>query len=494
MVRDIGEYAIFMMTPEGRIVSWNQGVERIFGYRESEFIGQPSALVFTPEDRERGEVEKELTEAARSGEATDNRWHLKKDGSRFWCNGMVTAMRDEAGELYGFVKVMRDNTGQHQAQEAIRESEARYRTLLGSMDEGFCILEMLFNDAGEPVDYRFVEINPAFERMTGLRRAVGKTARELVPDLESWWVETYGRVASTGEAVRFEHGSEAMNRWFEVYASPVGMPGSRRVTLLFNNITERKESELALRSLNETLERRVEERTEALARTVEELRRSEQRFAQAFFISPFAAALTTLDEDRFVEVNDAFSRLTGYDPEEAIGRTSKDLGMWSSPEDREKMNRAVHSGKGFRELELSLRTKDGATCSIVMSAAIVPDSAGQVMLKMFYDITERKRNEEQLLQAVEAVMADTTWFSRAVVEKLAQVRSGVRDAPSVVELTPREKQVLERIAKGMNSEQVAADLGLSIQTVRNYTASIYGKIGVHSRAAAVIWARERGLV
>ena len=113
---------------------------------------------------------------------------------------------------------------------------------------------------------------------------------------------------------------------------------------------------------------------------------------------------------------------------------------------------------------------------------------------MFYDITERKRTEEELAHAVQEVMKDAAWFSSAVVENQANIRSGRIDATEVAELTPRERQVLERIASGMNNDEIGRDLGISGQTVRNYISLICSKIHVRTRAKAVVWARERGLV
>jgi PAS domain S-box-containing protein len=131
-----------------------------------------------------------------------------------------------------------------QSSLALRESAAEYRNLFESIDEGFCIVEMMFDAQEQPVDYRFEQANPALVRLTGLPADVlGKTAYELVPDLEQFWVETYGKVALTGEPVRFENKSEPMNRWFDVYASRVGDAASRRVAIIFNNITERKQAE-----------------------------------------------------------------------------------------------------------------------------------------------------------------------------------------------------------------------------------------------------------
>jgi PAS domain S-box-containing protein len=133
--------------------------------------------------------------------------------------------------------------GRKRVEDALRASEARYRTLFDAMDEGFCILQMIFDGAEQPIDYRFLEINPAFERQTGLRDAVGRRALELVPDLEPRWFTMYGEVACTGQSKRFEDHSEPMGRWFDVFAFRIGAPEERKVALLFSDITQRKEAE-----------------------------------------------------------------------------------------------------------------------------------------------------------------------------------------------------------------------------------------------------------
>ncbi|HEY9858908.1 MAG TPA: ATP-binding protein, partial [Candidatus Obscuribacterales bacterium] len=106
-----------------------------------------------------------------------------------------------------------------------------------------CLIEMIFDEHEKPVDYRFVEISPSFERQTGMVNALGKRMRELVPDHEEFWFETYGNVALTGQAVRFENRAEQLHRWFDIYAFPVGEPENRQVALVFNNITDRKQAE-----------------------------------------------------------------------------------------------------------------------------------------------------------------------------------------------------------------------------------------------------------
>ena len=184
------------------------------------------------------------------------------------------------GHVMGINIVAEEVTERKRAETTLRASEERYRTLFESIDEGFCVFEMLYDADGTPVDYRWLETNPAFERHTGLRGAVGKTARELVPDLEDHWVETYDRIARTGEPERFVQKSEAMGRWFEVEAFRVGDPAGHRVGLLFTDITERERAEAALRRANQTLEARVDERTQQVRELSRALTLAEQRERQ----------------------------------------------------------------------------------------------------------------------------------------------------------------------------------------------------------------------
>ncbi|HEV2207389.1 MAG TPA: PAS domain S-box protein [Verrucomicrobiae bacterium] len=151
-----------------------------------------------------------------------------------------------------------------QAEAALRESEERFRTLFTSMEEGFCIVEMVFDENQKPVDYRFLEINPAFAQKTGLKDAKGKRMRELVPAHEQHWLDIYGKVALTGEAARFENRAAALNRWHEIYAFRLEPAEARRVGIVFNDITGRKQQQ-------EKLESMVAERTTALRETVGEL-------------------------------------------------------------------------------------------------------------------------------------------------------------------------------------------------------------------------------
>lgn len=128
-----------------------------------------------------------------------------------------------------------------------RQATEKYRSLFNSMDEGFCILKLIFDEANKPIDYRYIDINPVFEKQTGMKDALGKTVRELVPNIEPFWFDIYGRVALTGESTQFEDHAVSMNRWFAVNAFRIGNPDDKHVAVLFNDISQRKESEEVIR-------------------------------------------------------------------------------------------------------------------------------------------------------------------------------------------------------------------------------------------------------
>jgi len=127
------EYAIFMLDPNGTVATWNPGAERLFGYSPEEIIGRSVAILFTPEDRAEGVPEAEMRIAAKDGRSSDDRWQTRKDGSRFWANGVTEALRDEGDDLSGFVKVLRDNTDRKEAEERLRDQDRVLRTVNGEL-------------------------------------------------------------------------------------------------------------------------------------------------------------------------------------------------------------------------------------------------------------------------------------------------------------------------------------------------------------------------
>jgi PAS domain S-box-containing protein len=129
-VNGVRDYALFQMDENASIVSWNDGAERVLGYTAAEIIGQPSSVIFVPEDVAAGQPEREIAEALRNGRAADERWHLRKDGTRFWCSGVLTRIDDEHGNRRGFAKIMRDETERMHAKEQLTSSLAEKEALL----------------------------------------------------------------------------------------------------------------------------------------------------------------------------------------------------------------------------------------------------------------------------------------------------------------------------------------------------------------------------
>ena len=123
------------------------------------------------------------------------------------------------------------------ANRQVRESEEKYRALFDSIDEGFCVIEVLFDDADNALDYRFLEVNRVFEKQTGISNAVGRRMREIAPAHEEHWFQIYGQIALTGESRRFENPALALGRFYDVYAFRLGRPEQRQVAILFNDIT-----------------------------------------------------------------------------------------------------------------------------------------------------------------------------------------------------------------------------------------------------------------
>ena len=296
--------------------------------------------------------------------------------------------------------------------EEVREGEARYRTLFEAIDAGFCIIELLFAADGTPIDYRFLEVNPAFARQSGLTDAVGRRMRELVPEHEQHWFDVYGRVAITGEPTRLENGSAALGRWWDVHAFRVGEPMQRRVAVLFNDISARRQAELALRELNETLERRV---AAAIA----------ERKVLADIVEGTDAFVQVADLDyRWLAINraaaDEFERIFGVRP--SVGQSMLDI-LADQPEHQAAVKAAwtpaiegrPYTAVGeFGDPELARRSYE-------MRFSVLRNAAGERVgaYQFVYDVTERLREQARLREAEEQLRQSQK------LETIGQLTGGV---------------------------------------------------------------------
>jgi PAS domain S-box-containing protein len=280
------------------------------------------------------------------------------------------------------------------AEQRLRDSETRYRTLFEAVDVGFTIAEIKFDELGKAIDYRLKEMNPAFERQTGMAGLTGKWIREAVPGLEEHWFELYGQVAATGQAVRFENYAEPMGRWFDVHAFRTGEAEEKLVAILFNDITARKRGEEALKNLNDHLEEQVAERT------------AELRFNRDIIeasLSPICAFDTAFRLIAFNKAhNDEFRRVNGF--ETRIGDCFPELFL---PEQSEQMRafmaRAL-SGEAFTVVEEFGRPEyDQPHWEITYTP--LRDADGKIIgaFHLANDISDRLRAEQELDNAQEAL-------------------------------------------------------------------------------------------
>ncbi len=194
IIENVEDHAIFTVDPQGRHTSWAPGVEKILGHTEEEFVGRPSSLIFTPEDTEQGAHEQELETALSEGRAVEERWHVRRDGSRFFSSGIVTPLWDEGGNLKGFSKVMRDTTERKRGEEEIRrlneslegrveertaelrESQERFRRAFEGSPIGMALTSL---------DRQYLQVNRALCEMLGYseEELLATTSRDIThPD------------------------------------------------------------------------------------------------------------------------------------------------------------------------------------------------------------------------------------------------------------------------------------------------------------------------
>ena len=233
-----------------------------------------------------------------------------------------------------------------------------------------------------------------------------------------------------------------------------------------------------------------------LVRDVTERRELESRYRATFEVNPTAMSVVRLEDLRFTEVNGSFLALTGYRRGEVLGKTAAELRLYALNRKRDAAVQKLRRGETdmIIEEELELRTQAGEPRIVLSQGRLIRFHHELHLIDTYVDITERKRSENELSQAVQAAMSDPSWFVQVVQQKLLEIRAGNVRQSRLEGLSTRERQVLEQLAGGKNNDAIARELGLSIQTVRNYVSTIYDKIGVNSRAEAIVWARERGLI
>lgn len=383
------------------------------------------------------------------------------DETECWVHTVRGLILEDAGAKPDvLVLIIRDETPRY-------EAEARFESAFNANPAPglICRLE----------DQRFIRVNQGFLEMTGFSREdiIGISVEELGLFSECDTGEDALKRLHEGRVIRQR---EAL----------IPIPGGDRLVIVAGETIAVAEEPCMLFTFADLDGRRKAQNA---------LRQSEERFFKSFRLSPAPAAISRLEDFVLTEVNDAFLTLCGRKEAEVVGKTASELKLWDDVAARRDVEKRLKDNIPIRNENLRMNLADGSAAECIVSAERAEINDQLCVIWAIQDVTERRRSENELIEAIESVMADTSWFSRTVVERLAGLRQNSRGASSsasLKDLTEREEQILSLICDGCSDKEMSDRLNLSRHTIRNHIASLYGKIGVNRRTAAVIWARERG--
>ncbi len=381
------QYDLFSQAPAAIAVT--KGKEHVIDFandffleitaKDSSIIGQPVRDVFT-ELKEQGFFELldnvYTTGTPFIGNEMPIEWQVNAEGKKTtsYLNFVYRPLRDKDSRTYGILAHAVEVTEQVNARRLVEENEERYRTLFNSIDQGFCIIEMIFDDNNKPYDYRFIEVNSVFEQQTGLKNAVGKTMRQFAPDMEEDWFSIYGNVALTGKPVRFENRAEALGRWYDAFATRIGGDDSRRVAVLFTDITEKKKIKDAIQASEERFRTLIEQSTDAIQ-----------------LVDTAGNILYTSESIR---------QVLGYTPEELEGVGVEDfIHPDDYPHFLEKFQTITLAPQNQVRLEYRVKHKDGSWAWVETVGVNHLDTPNiNAIVGNFRNITERKNAEAEQLK------------------------------------------------------------------------------------------------
>ena len=377
------------LADSGQALIWTAGLDKKCDYFNAAWLrftgrtleqemGDGWAEGVHPEDFER--CVKTYSDAFDRREAFSMEYRLRHASGEYrWLQDDGSPRFDREGHFIGYIGYCLDITARRQAEEG-------YQTLFREMLDGFAVHEMIFDGAGQPVDYRFLAVNPAFERMTGLRGAdiVGRTVLEVLPGTEKHWIETYGRVVVTGEPIHFESYTATIGKHFQVTAF---RPEANRFACMFADVTDRKRAEEARNTSEERL-----------------MQLAEQNRSVAWEMD---------DQGLYTYVSQVSERVFGYRPDELVGK--KHFYDLHPEEGREAFRKAVFREFGnhqpFVDFVNPVVAKDGRVVWVTTNGLPLFDSAGnwRGYRGSDTDITDRKRAEDDIRreQAFNEVIIDS---------------------------------------------------------------------------------------
>lgn len=391
-------------------VLWNDALEQAYGHplASIECTGDWWLAHIHPDDR--GRIDASIHAVLDGGQtAWNDEYRLRRvDGSYAEILDRGHVIRDEHGRAVRMIGAMLDLTRVRAAEAALRQSEERFSAILQTIEAAFAIVQVKFDADDRPVDYQFVEVNPAFERQTGVDLH-GKWVTEFAPELERFWFDAYGHVAKTGEPASFESYAQAFGRWFDVRAVRVGAPADRRIAILFNDVTQRHDAEDRLRV------------SESLAR--ENVQRVQLALAAGAIIGTWNWDLRT---DRFT-VDEGFARGFGLDPAQGRERLSLEQIITSvHPEDRPGLIAAIDeviARGGAYAHQYRVRRADGRYYWIEANGRVdhSPEGIALSFPGVLIDVEDRRSIEAERDRATAALRALNDTLELRVAERTAEL-------------------------------------------------------------------------
>src|SRR5215213_5999539 len=382
LVEGMRNYAIFTLDPQGCVASWNAGAELLEGYTSEEIVGEHFSLFFTEEDTRLGKPEEHLEAAASEGRSAEENWLVRKDGSRFWADTILTALHDDEDKLRGFSVVTQDITEKKEAERNLEEAEDRLRTLVEH--------EPAITYTGEVGgDHALYDVSPQIEEVLG--DAPGEVMADpdhgtkmLHPHDRRWVLAEDRRTGETGDPFALEYRMFARNGgvvWLRDEAMLVrdeeGNPLHWQDFIL--DVTKRKMAEQKLRESEELYRNVVEQAAENI-----------------FLIDPY--------HGQILQANASLHHSLGYEAEELRRLTLYDIVDHDQESIDRNVQRVLDEGRHFIG-ERRYRRKDGSLIDVEVSAGAIAYGGRPALCVVAHDVTQSKMAEEALRRSLDALLA-----------------------------------------------------------------------------------------